>query len=102
MLILWFSGEFQCFGPRIEANVMCLGCLSGCARSHVLHAWFGVDLIVFWGFNRKWFEYWISGVFVSCMPRNAILSIWLHSLLNSGDSGIWHASFRVLFEYFGF
>ena len=56
---------------------------------------FGMDLIVFEAFDRKWLEYWIFGVFVSCVPRNAILSIWLHSLLNSGDSGVWHASFGV-------
>ena len=48
-----------------------------------------------WGFDRKWLEYWFSGVFVSCVPRNAVIYVWLHSLLNSRDFGIWHASFGM-------
>ena len=53
----------------------------------------GFDSVL--SFYRKWLEYWITGVFLCCVPWNAILSIWLHSLLNSGDSGLWHTSFRV-------
>ena len=60
-----------------------------------------MGLIVFEAFDEKWLEYWIFGVFVSCMPQNAIIYVWLHSLLNSGDFGIWHARFRVLCRCFG-
>ena len=102
MLELWFPGEFRCFGPRIEAIVLYLCCLSWDTRVHVLRARFGADLIIFWDFGRKWLEYWFSGVFLGYVPRNAILSIWLHSLFYSKDFDIWHVSFRVWFECFGF
>ena len=77
---------------------MWLCCLSRYAHFHILHAWFGVELQVF---GRKWFESGFSGAFVNCMPRNAIMRVWLHSLLNSGNFGIWHARFRVLCKCFG-
>ena len=75
--------------------------LSGYVHFHILYARFGVELQVFGIFERKWLECGFSDVLVNCMLQNAIMRVWLHSLLNSGDFGIWHARFRVLCRCFG-